>query len=316
MHRRALSVVAATVLLLAGCGSTRLDGSATAAAIPAECPPDVQPYPDYRTGPHLPDDVQPVGVLRCVVTEEDDPATGRWRVVQTERATSGIEDYVAALRMSDEPRPDGDLFCTSDLLLLPWSAVLLPDGRALQVALPVTACGKPRAEAELALDELAFTTVRSERVELIAPPSQLSVEKRAAALGCAYVQKDMLEIEGGDGPDSGDRPLLTAAPPRMTACRFTADVSTGEPQLTFDGTGRQLTAGETAAVVEALGAAQPATGPCRTPHTAVWSLQGPGSRPSVLVEVDGCGRVSSDSGALRTLPAAALEAITGVLQAR
>jgi hypothetical protein len=319
MHGRTLIVVAATALLLSGCGDTGSDApvrsAGTAGTIPAECPDGVQPYPDYRAGPHLPDDVQPVGVLRCVVTEEDDPATGRWRVVLTQTATTGIEDYIAGLRMPDEPRPDGDLFCTSDLLLLPWSAVILPDGRALQVAMPVTACGKPRIEPGLALERLEFTTVRTERVEQIAPPAQLDLEKRAAALGCAYVQKDMLEIEAGDGPDSGDRPLLSSSPTRMAACRFAADVDAGEPRLTFDGAGRRLTAAETAVVVEALSATRPTTEACRTPHTAVWSLQGAGSGPSVLVELDGCGRVSSDSGALRTLPAAALATIRDVLEA-
>lgn len=320
-RRTAPVIVAGALLLLSACGTELAGGSGDRAGgpgttIPAACPPEVaEQFADYRDGVHLPDDVEPVGVLRCVVAQEDDAATGRWTVVRTEKATTGIDAYVAALRLPDEPRPAGDFACTADALLLPWSAVLLPDGTALRVSLPVDACGKPIQQVRTALDALRFTTVSSERAAQVSSPEQLELEKQAASLGCAYQFKDLIRIEAQDGPDSGKQPLLASTPSRATACRYAADPASDDPVLTFDGAGRALTAQETAAVVEELRTATPTTEACSSPHTAVWSLFWADGGAWALVELDGCARVSTDSGALRTLPAASLARIQAVLDA-
>lgn len=319
--RAHVPAVAAVALLLAACG-TETAGSGGAGQAPrsvdtvaAECPVDTEPFADYAAWPHLPGDVTPVGVLRCVVEQEDDPATGRWTVVRTEKATTGIDAYVAALRLPDEPRPAGDVACTADALILPWSAVLLPDGRALQVALPITPCGKPRAEVLAALEALAFTTVSTERVTQVSTPEQLGLEKQAAALGCSYQFKDMIAIEAGDGPDGGKQPLLATTPKRLTSCRYSADPASDDPVLTFVGGGRALTHQELDTAVAALEAATATNEACASPHTAVWGLYGAQADPWLLVELDGCGRVASDTGALRTLPADALASLRTVLEA-
>lgn len=322
MNRRTLPVAASAVLLLAACG-TQVAGDAdpnrsggTSSTIPAECPDGVaDSYPDYAAGPHLADDQVPVAVLRCVVAQEDDPATGRWTVVRTEKATAGIDAYVAALRMADAPRPEGDFACTADALLLPWSAVVLADGTAVQVALPVDACGKPIQDVRTALDALTFATVSTERVRQDASADDVAREKQAASLGCAYQFKDLIRIEAQDGPDSGEQPLLATTPSRATACRYAADPASDDPVLTFDGAGRTLTPQETAAVVEELQTASPTTDACSSPHTAVWGLFWADGGAWALVELDGCARVSTDSGALRTLSAASLARIRAVLEA-
>ena len=325
VHRPVLPLAALVgALLLAACG-TETAGSAddlprtarTSSTTPAECPEGLPgTFPDYAAGPHLPEDVAPVGVLRCVVTTEDDPATGRWTVVRTERATAGVDAYVASLRMADEPRPEGDYACTLEALLVPWSAVLLPDGSALQVALPLDPCGKPRAEVGSALDALVFETVSTERIEKVATTAQLELEQKAERLGCSYEFKDMIAIEAGDGPDDGRQQVLTSTPTGFTTCEYSADPASSDPVLTFVGGGRSLTAAETATVVAALGTATPTTATCEAPPTRVWGLTGAGGGPWLLVELDGCGRVASDSGALRTLAPGALAAVRGVLEAR
>ncbi|MGE0818720.1 MAG: hypothetical protein AB7O74_08640 [Candidatus Nanopelagicales bacterium] len=319
--RAQLPAAVAVAVLLAACGTeTAGTGGAdqaprSAGTVAAECPADLEPFTDYASGPRLPDDAAPVGVLRCVVEQEDDPATGRWTVVRTEKATTGIDAYVAALRLPDEPRPEGDYACTADALALPWLAVLLPDGRALQVALPLTPCGKPRSEVLAALDALDFSTVSTERVSQVSTPEQLGLEKQAAALGCAYQFKDMITIEAGDGPDSGKQRLLATTPNRMTSCRYSADPASDDPVLTFVGGGRALTPQEVDTAVAALQTATPTTEACPSPHTVVWGLYGADGGPWLLVELDGCGRVASDTGALRTLPAASLAELQAVLEA-
>lgn len=322
MNRRTLPVAASAVFLLAACG-TQVAGDAgpnrsggTSSTIPAECPDGVaDSYPDYAAGPHLADDQVPVAVLRCVVAQEDDPATGRWTVVRTEKATAGIDAYVAALRMADAPRPEGDFACTADALLLPWSAVVLADGTAVQVALPVDACDKPIQEVRTALDALTFATVSTERVRQDASADDVAREKQAESLGCAYQFKDLIRIEAQDGPDSGKQPLLATTPNRMTSCRYSADPASDDPVLTFVGGGRALAPQEVDTAVAALQTATPTTEACTTPHTVVWGLYGADAGPWLLVELDGCGRVASDTGALRTLPPASLAELQAVLEA-
>lgn len=329
MRRRHLLLIALpAVLLLSSCGTQkagpdddlpRSGGLLTPAALdaPAACPDDLDPLSldsDYSTGPHLTDDLKPVGVLRCVFSTEDDPATGRWTVVRTEKAMSGIADYAAALRRPNAPEPTGDVVCTADALVLPWSAVILPDGSALKVALPVGACGKPLPEVMAALESLTFDTVSTRRIAKTASIEQLALEKEAERLGCSYQFKDMVTIEAGDGPDDGSRDLLATRPSTLVACRYTADPTSSDPVLTFAGGGRSLTATDTAAVVDALASATPTTASCNAPHTSVWGLYGPGNGPWLLVELDGCGRVASDTGPLRTLPKSSIAAVRAVLE--
>lgn len=312
----------AVALLLSACG-TQVAGSGgggTSAPTPApdpvaaRCPDSVaEGFADYRAGIPLPDDAAPVAVLRCVVAQEDDPQTGRWTVVRTERATSGLAEYVAALRLPDQPKPDGDYACTADALLLPWSAVVLPDGSALQARLPVTACGKPLPEVMTALDRLGWRTVSTERVAQAATAAELALEREAAAVGCSYQFKDVVAIEAQDGADDGSRPLVTGSPRDLVACRYSADPASDDPVLTYVGGGRRLTPQEAAQALDALSGAAPTTEACVKRHTALWGLFGADGGAWVVVETDGCGRAASDSGALRTVPPASLAALETLL---
>ncbi|MGD9955632.1 MAG: hypothetical protein AB7V23_06155, partial [Candidatus Nanopelagicales bacterium] len=88
-----------------------------------------------------------------------------------------------------------------------------------------------------------------------------------------------------------------------------------DPVLSYVGGGRALTPQVVVTAVAALQRATPTTEACPSPHTVVWGLYGADGGPWLLVELDGCGRVASDTGALRTLPAASLAELQAVLEA-
>ena len=155
MRARALVTIASASLVLTACGATateRKDVPLT--PVEASCPASAEgPTMGYALLPLLPDDVEPVGVLECRTNQTGDPSSG-W---VERRATTGIDEYVAALRQPDARVPLFGVNCTADALLLPWSAVLLADGTALRVGTPVDECGKPQREAQTAYDTLPWS---------------------------------------------------------------------------------------------------------------------------------------------------------------
>lgn len=157
---RLLGPIAVATLLLTACGATateRRDVPLT--PLEASCASAGPPSMGYATLPLLPEDVEPVGVIECQNERVGDTSSG-WI---ERRATSGVEAYVAALRLPDERRPLlGGVNCTASALLIPWSAVVLDDGSALRVGTPVDVCGSPRAEAATAYLALEWSETAPE----------------------------------------------------------------------------------------------------------------------------------------------------------
>jgi len=308
------------VLALGACASPqggapvddgRSSGSPTHAS--ASCPQDAQKLmgtTDYLTLPLLPASVTPTGVVRCSVQTVDDVTTGRWNVYVQEKATGGIDAFVSALRLPSEPTPAGDYACTADLRLLPWLAVVLEDGSWMRVGTPVTYCGKPLPAVDAALQAITWTTVSSTRGERVLTPEQLAAQDKAASLGCSNEFKDMVAIEASSGATDRATPSALTGTGPWALCRYTVDPTSTDPVATFvDGV--TLTAAQVTQVQEQLArATAPAPG-CPAGHTTLVGLFSP-QGGWVLLETDGCGRVTTENSSYGVLPADAVSAIASL----
>jgi hypothetical protein len=220
----AIAVAGSVALLMAGCGvigGTAVDRSPVDPAA-AGCPDEsagisTETGPWYTRYDLLASDVEATAVVRCVPkTVEDDE--GRWSaVVREEVSGDAAAPVLAALRQGDDRKPL-ELSCAASLTLLPWLAVVLPDGRWQPVGVPVDACGTPKVEAQQALDAAPWEAAPPVKVALAQSAADVDQEQRAADAGCAYQWKDEI---GMIGQFSGDVPRqILPASGRLTACRY------------------------------------------------------------------------------------------------
>jgi uncharacterized protein YceK len=89
-------------------------------------------------------------VLRCSIV----PLTGTKRAVVTERSDSDPSALLKALRAPSEPKSSG--VCPLIRMLVPYFALIRPDGQALVPKLPLTGCGLAQAAVVQALNHLHF----------------------------------------------------------------------------------------------------------------------------------------------------------------
>ncbi len=93
-------------------------------------------------------------VLRCTVVE---PQGSRPRSVRIERSISDPANLLAALRAPDEARHDGP--CPAIAMVVPYFALMQPDGKPFLPRMPLTACALPQEPAMQALNGLRFEVI-------------------------------------------------------------------------------------------------------------------------------------------------------------
>lgn len=308
--RRAGAVAAASVaLLLAGCGVvgfTKAD-RAPVDPVPAGCPEEVAAMSSasgvwYTAYDLLASDVEPTAVVRCVPKTVED-GTGRWSAVQRQEVSGeAAAPVLAALRAGDD-RVLLSETCAAVLTLLPWLAVVLPDGSWQPVGVPVDGCGGPKIEAQHALDAASWDEATPVKVALIQSAADVDQEQRAADAGCAYQWKDEI---GLIGEFSGDVPKqILPASGRLTACRY---VVAGAGQ---DGTwvGGGVVASEDADAVRTALVSSAVAAACSEPRTGFVVVTG---SDGDFVTVDlSCPRLLAGD-ALGTLPQASVDLLVSL----
>jgi hypothetical protein len=98
----------------------------------------------------LPNDIVVDWVLRCMVTS---PVDGD-RYLLIERSDSDPTALLAALRAPDEPPSSGA--CPAIAMVVPYFALVQPDGTPLVPRIPVTSCRLPQAAVLKALNAMTF----------------------------------------------------------------------------------------------------------------------------------------------------------------
>lgn len=134
--------------------SVRPTGSAGAL-----CPTNVN-LGQYN-GPYtrvLPADFKVSWVLRCSIV----PLVGSRRQLVAERSDSDPSQLLEALRAPSAPKSEG--VCPLMRMLVPYFALVQPNGQMLAPKMPLTGCGLPQAAVVQALNNLHFEVLNKQRV--------------------------------------------------------------------------------------------------------------------------------------------------------
>lgn len=236
--------------------------------------------------PRLGDDFVPVSVIICDELPQQ-RSDGGTDLVARERHGDAEAALVAALRLPDEPRTSD--WCTLDLVVPAWLAVVDAEGRWMRPAAPVDSCGKPRAEYSEALQATSLTTVSTR-------PIREMVSAGAAAAGCGQRIKHVIALADPPYP-KGRRSVFRESFPGASPIRLC--VYATPPGEWAEGEfvhGTVLSPTRRTAIDRALqevGAPQP----CTTRAGRFALLHSVASEGYfIYVELDGCHRVLADYG--------------------
>jgi hypothetical protein len=137
-----------------GSASGRPSTSPSRKPIVAQCPVQLdEGQADRKGAKPVPGQIHVDWVLRCSVA----PRAGGTRYLQVERSDSDPAALLAALRAPDEPLSKGA--CPSIAMVVPYFALIEPDGTALVPKLPETGCRLPQPAAIQALNAMRFTVI-------------------------------------------------------------------------------------------------------------------------------------------------------------
>lgn len=140
----------------AGTAGSRPRATSTPSAVDSRCPADLT-----ESGQHNNSQAQPAPsgievdwVLRCTVTGlHGDHSRG----LLIERSDSDPAALLAALRAPDEPRSGGE--CPAIAMVVPYFALVRPDGKPFTARMPLTACALPQPAAMQALERMRFELI-------------------------------------------------------------------------------------------------------------------------------------------------------------
>lgn len=148
------AIISGTAIGSTAATSTAPTGSGSTAPADNRCPAQLdEGQYNGRNAKPVPDSIEVDWVLRCSVTPQAD---GR-RFLLAERSDSDPAALLAALRAPDEPRSSG--VCPLARMLLPYFALVRPDGTALEPKVPLTGCGVPQAAVLKALAVMRFHVI-------------------------------------------------------------------------------------------------------------------------------------------------------------
>lgn len=335
--RRGLGAVAAVVLaaVLVGCGGAIpfIAAEPRPDAVPVDelrCAGDGLPGADAPDEPvvagNVPDDFEPVAVLRCTEWASLTDDVGTWSGSRVERLEGDLSELLAALAEPDEAPTVG--WCTADMWIGPELWLADAAGRFIRVPYPMAACPKPRAGVLERIEAaLALLTVTDETFARGA----LMESHAATAAGCPTTIGPFLTIAPQVGGPAGaeppsvigeDRaipwePLALPASDEVTGmrlCRYTTEEPStdGKPFVLSGGATFQASSdigAEAAAQVLDLFASAPSAGVCDdTATSVVFARPRDAIDPTVAltIELDGCGRAAGPDLAIRAAPAALL----------
>ena len=301
--RRTLGLVTAA-LVLGGCGGTGSPPrtSAAAPAVVTLAPGDHVCLDRQGPGEQLSQDAaaqarpvlgpgEPAGFVECVVATERLPGRGEWTVRRERRAAGGAQALAAALRLPDLPATGGG--CLAYGQVVPELYALDDDGPAVLIRWPVDGCGHLRSEVAAAHGTVRWAEVASRPLRQITPQAALDS-------GCASGWKDMAAVSDSAAAGRRGRGSLrtVGTAGHVRACTYRITERGETPFGSFESGGR-LEGAAWQVVLRALEAAPPAPIGCRVLGQRFIVLSADAGEP-LYVELDGCRRVLTPDGGLRT----------------
>jgi uncharacterized protein YceK len=138
----------------AGSGSSLPGATPSGSPVDVRCPAqlDEGQYNGRQAKP-IPSSLDVDWVLRCRAA----PQPNGSRFLLVERSDSDPAALLAALRAPDEPRSGG--VCPMIRMVLPYFALVQPDGTVLAPKVPLTGCGMAQAALVQALNGMRFQVI-------------------------------------------------------------------------------------------------------------------------------------------------------------
>lgn len=136
--------------------SSRPSATSPPSAVDSRCPAGLTENGQYndRQARPAPSGIEVDWVLRCTVTG---PHGDHSRSLLIERSDSDPTALLKALRAPDEPRSGGE--CPAIAMVVPYFALMQPDGKPFVARMPLTGCALPQAAAMQALNGLRWKVI-------------------------------------------------------------------------------------------------------------------------------------------------------------
>lgn len=142
-----------------GTGSSQPGASPSASQLDPRCPAQLdQGQYNGRQSKPISGNLTVDWVLRCRVV----PQPGGSRYLLVERSDSDPAALLAALRASDEPPSSGP--CPMIRMVVPYFALVQPDGTTLAPKIPLTSCRLPQAGVLKSLNAMQFQVISRKKV--------------------------------------------------------------------------------------------------------------------------------------------------------
>lgn len=290
------------VLVTAACGSAPGTGSGIGSESTGGGPaPVTRPGSAHCPISDLPEGSVPAGfatawVLRCSQVVRPVTGDGRWWFSIEERADTGFEPLLAALRRPDEVMPPGTVCAGTGVGATPV-ALVDAAGRVVHPRLPHDRCDQPQQQVRDALAALHFRETRATRLQQ--EQSQQSVDT-----GCGQMWIDLsADVYVGSKPVAS-RPTWPKTPDALRICLWQPRPS-GLPRLV---TGATVTGADLRGLLARLDHL-PAAAACTASHHRFAVLEDVRHHDVLYAELDGCRRVLRADHTLGELDPATVELI-------
>ena len=240
-----------------------------------------------------------VAAVRCLDEVETVAGDGTWNIAVEQRATSDLSALITALRTPSSNAPAGsNIACADPGVLIPLFALVDAQGRITRPALPHDECQMPLPQALAAISALPWKTEAEQRLSQVQTQSEVDT-------GCPSTYKDTFDF---DIPNA--KPWTAPLDP-TTACEYTATTPTSaDPGIAIGdfSHGVKLSSAQQHAIASALKNLGPAT-TCTTQASKFLLLTAP-TQQNLVVELDGCRRVSYPDYYVMQAPASLLAALS------
>ena len=251
------------------------------------------------SGSPLPADFDAVAVVRCKDEDETIPGDGVWDVALAQRATTGLSALTTALRTpSSGPPTASDFACSAVGILLPNFALVNAQGQIVRPSLPHDECDQPLTVALNAVDAMPWRTETEQRL------SQVQTQAESDT-GCLPSYKDVFDL-----PAPKATPWTELTEP-TAACEYAVSSTSGGVGIGAFVRGVTLNDAQRLAISTALTGADPTPAKACSAQAATFAVLMVSPSENVVVELDGCLRVSYPDYFVAQAPASVLAALRG-----
>lgn len=344
MRRTAVAALAAVgMLLVAGCASFPAFGPDPRPVATPVAEVDCGASGEQGTGGRVPEDFAAVAILRCDGGALREDEAGLWSGTLVTRFEGDLDAVLEALAVPSDPRSLGA--CSAIGYVVPDIWVEGTDGTVVRAWLPSGGCGEPKEIGlDAALSALTVTAEDFERQTLMESRAAMTAGCPSQASPFILdVSEQTMVVE----PGASAEPIPVPAPPQRGAsspprsdtpglrvCAYSTEPpeEASPMSMTLAGSGYfvgafDLGAGDARAVASAVASAAPAA-TCRVmarrfvvaydldrlpaPPTdsdgMAVSISVP--TPSIMLELDGCGRLIDSDFAPLTAPPGVIASLT------